>query len=88
MVRYKVEFFPNRDNITCSFIVNSQVLNPEVPFVPNKLVDSRGIVLYLFLLEVHGIIENVQFVGESIDEEREIKRLYNYLFNPVHVFKN
>ena len=85
MVRYKVEFIPNKDNITCSFIVNSQVMDKDVPFVPNKLVDSRGIVLYLFLLGMRTVIENVQFVGESIDEEREIKRLYNYLFNPIYV---
>ena len=85
MVRYKVEFIPNKDNITCSFIVNSQVMDKDVPFVPNKLVDSRGIVLYLFLLGMRTVIEIVQFVGESIDEEREIKRLYNYLFNPIYV---
>ena len=87
MVR-KIEFVPNKDGITTSFIVNSQVLDAEVPFVPRKLVDSRGIAMWQYCREKNINIEtDVEFINETWDEKTEIKRLFDYMLNPVYVRK-
>lgn len=94
MVKYKVEFIPNSDGITCSFFVNSQLIDKEVPFVPSRLVDSRGIALFYFFLSDGASkksdfvmkFETTEFINDTVDERRELKRLYDYLLNPVYVF--
>lgn len=81
-----IEFKPNIDGITTSMFVNNQIVDDEIPFVPNKLVDSRGIALWKLCMERRLNFEtDLEFINETWDEKRELKRLFDYMLNPVYV---
>jgi hypothetical protein len=82
----KIEFVPNRDGITTTMLVNKNIIDEEIPFVPLKLIDSRGIALWKLCNEMNIKFEtDIEFINETWDEKRELKRLFDYMLNPIYV---
>ena len=73
-----VDFMPNNDGITCSMLVENKVIVDEIPYVPEKCVDHRG--LYLYLLGINDYI-----LPKNIPNKSEIDRGFEYMNNPIFV---
>jgi hypothetical protein len=81
-----IEFIPNQDGITTTMVADSRVIDNEIPFVPRKLVDSRGIALWQFCHWKRLNFEtDLKFINETWDERDDLKKLYDYMQNPVYV---
>ena len=81
-----VQFVPNPDGITASFMVNSIMEERDVPFVPERLVDSRGLVLYLFCKNNGIQLSEINLIESyDTDDPGEIKRKFKYMENPIYV---
>ena len=76
------QFQVNNDKRTCTMFYNNVVVNDDVPYVPNKLVDHRGLYMYLH-------INKNKIVDKSFDTNvpnfHYVVESYRYMMNPYHV---
>lgn len=80
-----IQFLKNKDGKTTTFLANHQIINDEVPYIPEKVVDHRGLALYLFCGETLTFWDELKF-GEGADENfSELERGFDYMFNPIFV---
>lgn len=93
MRQYKIQFLPNGDDRTLSLLIDSRIVDDEVAYVPDKLVDCRGLALYIFATSEGLEWDNFQLRNEDDSDYMEeieidiIKRHYEYVFDPVYVRK-
>ncbi len=77
-----VQFLANKDGISCDMLVDHQIVAVEIPYVPKKLADHRGVALHLFLKS-----EGLKFNAVELEEKDEvaITKGFQYMENPIYV---
>lgn len=81
----KVSFHPNEDGITVALAINKHLIEPEVPYVPERLVDQRALVLKMWASS-NGVEIN-QLVFEDDDVKEEMEYHFHYLEKAIYVTK-
>lgn len=79
-----VEFIKNKNQTVTMFINNKYIIG-DIPYIPEKCIDQRGLNLYLYL-------KNKELLGEGIDLKcnegyNMVINGFNYMFNPVYVLE-
>lgn len=83
-----VNFETNPDKKTCSMVVDNLLTFFEIPYIPEKCVDHRGLYLYYFMKKkgINSNINDVEF-SKSTHNPNEIVRGFKYMSNPIFVKK-
>lgn len=69
-----VIFSRNRDRRTCNMFIDNQLMNEDIPFIPELAVDHRGMELVFYLAD--------KFPNNTIDELWELVNLDVYTEKP------
>lgn len=82
-----IQFLNNKDKKTTTFLADHMIINDEIPYVPELLVDHRGLNLYLFCKEADIAEEELEF-GVETENYEELQRGFQYMFDPIYVRQN
>jgi len=76
------QFTVNNDKRTCTMLHDNKVINDEIPYVPHKLVDHRG--LYMYLHASRNKVSDKSF-DTNVPNSHYVIESYRYMMNPYHV---
>lgn len=91
MKKLFIQFINNKDGISCSMLINHQLvdkIHESIPF--NQFLDLRGVSLFLLSREWNDFTFQSNDIREpqlDDDEINKLKKMYDYMFNPTYVLE-
>lgn len=83
-MQQEVNFIKEKDNKSLLMIVNKKIVMENIPYIPEKCVDHRGVSIYIFFKQNNLNIENLK-LSSNVENVNEVWRGYNYMKNPIFV---
>lgn len=83
-----VKFEQNKnDQNTVLMIVDNKIIINDIPYIPEKCIDQRGLNLYIYLKK-QGKLNEKYLISTEDNSNNKVLEGFNYMFNPVYVLES